>query len=245
MNVMGQIKKILPESIYKIFLDTYENHVKDYINLSYSQEGEDLILSRLFEGKKEGFFIDVGALHPKRFSNTYLFYKLGWRGINIEPRPGSMKLFNKFRRRDINLELPIYDDNIELTYYMFNEPALNSFSKEICVERKDLRDYKLIGEKKLNTKKLVEILDEYITEDVDIDFLTIDVEGLDYNVLNSNDWKKYRPTVVLFEDIVFKFQDLEQSKSCKLLVEAGYSLWAKTFNTIFFISEEKKDLLKR
>lgn len=74
---------------------------------TYSQEGEDAILRRLFELTDKGFYIDIGAHHPQRFSNTYFFYLKGWNGINIEPRPGSSQLFNELRPRDINLELGI------------------------------------------------------------------------------------------------------------------------------------------
>ena len=74
---------------------------------SWSQEGEDMILHRIFGGKKSGFYVDVGAHHPKRFSNTYFFYCHGWRGINIDAMPGRMKLFNQWRPKDINLEMGV------------------------------------------------------------------------------------------------------------------------------------------
>ena len=74
---------------------------------SYSQEGEDRILQRLFENQTPGFYVDIGAHHPRRFSNTYIFYKQGWRGINVDATPGSMFLFRVFRKRDINLEIAV------------------------------------------------------------------------------------------------------------------------------------------
>ncbi len=83
---------------------------------SYSQEGEDMVLRRLFEQKTVGYYVDVGAHHPKRFSNTYYFYKRGWRGINIDAMPGSMKLFNKMRPRDINVEIPVSSGEGEILY---------------------------------------------------------------------------------------------------------------------------------
>jgi hypothetical protein len=83
---------------------------------SYSQEGEDLILRKIFENQQQGFYIDVGAHHPKRFSTTYVFYKHGWRGINIDAMPDSLKVFNKFRKRDINLEKAFSDKKERLTY---------------------------------------------------------------------------------------------------------------------------------
>src|SRR5215510_10661697 len=64
-----------------------------YRRTSFSQQGEDLILARLFEGQRRGFYVDVGAHHPRRFSNTFLLYRRGWRGLNIDAAPGSMRLF--------------------------------------------------------------------------------------------------------------------------------------------------------
>ena len=66
-----------------------------------------MILRRIFIGKLTGFYVDIGAHHPKRFSNTYIFYQRGWRGINIDAKPGTKEVFNKLRPRDINLEVPI------------------------------------------------------------------------------------------------------------------------------------------
>ena len=82
----------------------YHLYVTRYSNISYSLQGEDMVLKELFADKNQGFYVDVGAHHPFRFSNTYLFYKKGWRGINIDAMPRSMELFDKFRPRDINIE---------------------------------------------------------------------------------------------------------------------------------------------
>jgi hypothetical protein len=97
---------------------------------SYAQEGEDIVLKRIFGGQSTGFYVDVGAHHPMRLSNTYSFYKLGWRGINIEPNPDSFNLFTKYRSKDINLNCGIALDKGNLEYYMFDEPALNTFDSE-------------------------------------------------------------------------------------------------------------------
>ena len=77
------------QNFYDVLYKLKNSSFNRFNSKSYSQEGEDLILSRYFDGQREGFFIDVGAFHPIRFSNTYLFYRLGWSGINIEARPGS------------------------------------------------------------------------------------------------------------------------------------------------------------
>src|SRR5581483_2050578 len=86
----------------------------------YSQEGEDLIASRLFDGKANGFFVDVGAHHPIRHSNTYLLYRRGWRGINIDATPGSMAAFRRLRPEDINIECLVANDPSSRRFYTFN-----------------------------------------------------------------------------------------------------------------------------
>src|SRR3954464_9023248 len=95
-----------------------------YMVPAYSSEGEDLILKRIFDRKTNGVYIDVGAHHPFRVSNTYLFYKRNWTGINIDPMPGSQAIFNRYRPQDINLEMGVSATRQYLTYYIFNEPAL-------------------------------------------------------------------------------------------------------------------------
>jgi FkbM family methyltransferase len=204
--------------------------------ISFSQEGEDMILSRFFEGENaSGFYVDVGAHHPQRFSNTYLFYLQGWRGINIDPLPGSMGSFNESRPRDINLECAISDKAHELTYYEFNEPALNSFSKELAEQREGLRDYRLIGTRKITTHRLADILAEHLPKNQQIDFLNVDVEGLDLQVLRSNDWEKYRPTYVLAENLQREAMDrLPTAPVVVYMREIGYELYSKTVNTLIF-----------
>lgn len=160
------LKKIIKLILPKIILDKliyFRNKYFDvYGTKSYSQEGEDMILRRLFENQTTGFYIDVGAHHPKRFSNTYYFYKKGWKGINIDAMPGSMKIFNKIRQRDINIEKAVSDKKQILTYYVFNEPALNGFSKELSEKRNNKNNYYIEKTIDIETYTLEEILDQYL-----------------------------------------------------------------------------------
>ena len=231
---MIKLKNFLPDIIYKPSRAFYDKYLNPFYFKSYSQEGEDIILERIFNQKKEGFYVDVGAHHPKRFSNTYHFYKRGWRGINIEARPGSKKIFDRHRSRDINLEIAVSSEGKTLTYYMFNDPALNGFSEDIIKSSEGLRDYKLINKMELSTQTLRQILEKYLDENELIDFLNIDVEGLDYDVLISNDWNKFRPSIILVEESNFDIDNVNQSKIYKFLLIKGYNLIAKTFNTLFF-----------
>ena len=211
-----------------------------YIVESFSQEGEDILLKRIFEYRKiedGGFYIDIGAHHPQRFSNTYFFYKRNWNGINIDATPGSMKLFNELRKDDINLESAISNKEEQLTYYMFNEPALNSFDKELSLKRAKLSTYNIIEEIKIKTITLEHILDKYLPKNREIDFISIDVEGFDYNVLLSNNWIKFRPKIVLVEILAKDINSMLKSDAYLFMIENNYLYYAKTVGTHFFIDK--------
>jgi len=200
--------------------------------LVFSQEGEDVLLSRIFTNKKEGFFVDIGAHHPKRFSNTFLFYQLGWRGINIEPNQDVKRLFETIRPNDINLGIAIGKDESEGIFYMFEEPALNTFNREIA-EQYVRSGQKLIDKKTIKTRRLSSVLDEYANNHA-IDLMSIDVEGFEMPVLESNDWDKYRPQILLVEILDFDINRAREFPVHNLLMTKGYRMWAKTYNTIFY-----------
>lgn len=237
-KIMFKILSIKHNEITEYYYDRTLKKELKYSNLSFSQEGEDLILNRILEGRQSGFYVDVGAHHPYRFSNTYLFYKKGWRGINIDPMPKSMELFEKERPEDINVEVGISSEKKDLIYYMFNEPALNTFSGNEASNKAKLKNYEIILKKKVKTLPLKEVLKEYMPENKSIDFMSIDVEGLDLEVLKSNDWNKFRPEYILIEDLnKNKIEDIiTKSDIYKFLTERDYIFITKTFNTLFFKS---------
>jgi len=243
MSLQKICKKFLPKIVKEKIIEFRNNNLDGYAIKSYSQEGEDMILKRLFGGQKFGFYVDVGAHHPKRFSNTYYFYKKGWSGINIDAMPGSMIAFDKFRPRDINIEKPISDKKQILTYYAFNEPALNTFSKELAVEY-EKENYFIKFTRDIETTTLEDILDRNLPRNQDIDFLSVDVEGLDLMVLRSNNFEKYKPKIVLIEILGNSFSEIENNKIADYLRQYGYFIFAKTVNTVFFVNNSfKKDKL--
>ncbi|HYW18720.1 MAG TPA: FkbM family methyltransferase [Nodularia sp. (in: cyanobacteria)] len=215
----------------------YTNKQYAFHKISWSQDGEDMLVAELFDGRAKGFYVDVGAHHPQRFSNTYYFYLLRqWKGINIDAMPGSMNIFNVLRPRDINLEIPISDQSEVLTYYQFNEPGLNSFCLPVSQELATTRSkYNIVAETQLQTQTLAEVLDKHLPPEQTIDLLNIDVEGFDYQVLTSNNWDKYKPKVILIEDLeLTSLKNMHNSKICLFLEEKGYILLAKTMRTLIF-----------
>ncbi|WP_292780608.1 FkbM family methyltransferase [Methylophilus sp. UBA6697] len=205
----------------------------------YAQEGEDIILARIFDRKNSGFFVDIGAHHPTRFSNTYYFYKnLNWAGINVEPNPDAIQLFRLQRPRDINLNLGVASKNATLEFYQFDEPALNTFSKSMFEERLSHTPYKHVGTKNVQVSPLSEILAHNLPKNTKIDFMTIDVEGLDLEVLESNDWKLYRPDWVLVEELNLDNIENLDFKIHNFMKTKNYVLFAKTYNTLFYKNRE-------
>lgn len=167
---------------------------------SYSQQGEDMVIDCLLRGKRDGFYVDVGAHHPWRLSNTFFFYSRGWRGINIEASPDAVALFQAHRPRDVNLNLAIAAGHRTLTYHRFDEPAVNTFSPELVEAYRVTARYKLLATHGVRAAPLRDVLAEHLPAGQPIDFLSVDVEGLDAEVIGSNDWDRYRPTLVLVED---------------------------------------------
>ncbi len=212
----------------------------------FSQSGEDNMLIPLFADKilndKTGFYVDVGSFHPYKHSNTYLCYLHGWRGINIDPRPGSAKLFDRLRPRDTNLEFGIDEEEGVLDYYFLSKNSpMNTFSKE-NLERLGLEDSvkKVIP---VSVKTLANTLDHYMPPDVDIDFLSIDVEGFEMKVLRSNDWSKYEPKVIMVETNCMTLSDVLKSEVNTLLDKKGYlavgkSIILRDVASLIFVHED-------
>ena len=233
--VRQMVKKLVPERVRR----WVRPGLPAFSQLSFSQEGEDIVLARIFQGRQSGFYVDVGAHHPQRFSNTYFFYLRGWQGINIDAMPDSMRQFRLERPRDINLEIGISETRQQLVYYMFNEPALNGFQKDLAISRDGVSKYQIEEERSVQTIPLADVLAEHLPFDTPIDFLTVDVEGLDFEVVRSNNWTRYRPKMVLAEIFgLCAMAEVAVSPLGKYLESQHYQLACKIVNTSFFRAEE-------
>jgi len=205
-----------------------------FVNLAYSQDGEDMILRRLFEGQPKGFYVDVGAHDPFRFSNTCYFHRRGWTGINIDPNPVAIDRFRRHRPSDVNICVGVSEAEESLFFYFFNEPALNTFDSALAAERARIPSYRLIETRSVPVRRLDDLLGEYLPQGQGIDFLSIDAEGFDLSVLRSGDWSRYRPRVLLIEARERTFLALENDPIATFASSAGYNLIAKTLNTLIY-----------
>jgi FkbM family methyltransferase len=181
----------------------------------------------LFDRRPFGFYVDVGAHHPFRYSNTQLLYQKGWSGINIDPNFGFKKIFDKVRQRDINLEVAVDNSANEMRLYIFEDSAFNTLKKNRADAVLKSKQSKLRKIKKVNTKRLGDLIKKYSQQN-NIDLLNIDVEGNELSVLKSLDWRHQKPDVILVETL--------QRKEIidNFLRKRKYLIAAKTLSTLIF-----------
>jgi FkbM family methyltransferase len=232
----------LKEIFYDLLPKGFKNSVtkrqllkQDYTFTSFAQAGEDKILEAYFnERKQPGFFVDIGANHPYIYSNTYLFYLKGWRGINVDATPGTKKLFDATRPGDINLETGVSLDQKEMDFYTFENSVFNTMDKKTAEEH--CKFFSMTVQKiiSIKTATLAEILAVHLPPAQKIDFMSIDVEGLDMEVLRSNDWNKYKPEVLAVECLYTDSENINNLETVIYLKRLGYSFFAKSISTFFF-----------
>jgi FkbM family methyltransferase len=216
---------------FRRFLKRSNRHTR----LSFAQEAEDLVLLELagWQNDSRGLYVDVGAHHPYRFSNTAIYSLKGWSGINIDAEPGSMELFRRHRPHDVNLELAISSRETERLFYRYNEPALNGIDCDRQSELANTR-FRLTDKIRLRTRKLSSILLEYCPQLPRPNFLSVDVEGHDLEVLESNDWDIFPFEWVLAESGGRDVASTLKTKACHFLSSLGYEFRAKTGRTAIF-----------
>ena len=188
--------------------------------ISYAHNFEDVMLARVFSGRTDGFYVDVGAGDPVALSVTKWFYDLGWSGINIEPNRSLFKKLSADRSRDVNLDCGAGASRKSAQFMEMPIPELSSFDSRVHARA---RGQKIFGTTRtVRVLPLTEILDQYAGER-HIDFLKIDVEGWEREVLCGLDLEKYRPTVILVESTWPETRIESQSEWEDDLIAARYT----------------------
>jgi len=159
------------------------------------------------------------------------------RGINIDPNVETIKKFKQARPNDINLEFAINDTVKNLIYTKYNHSAVNTLSSKMV----DIYDgstnspFVKIETVDVETVTLASILDTYLPQNQSIDLLDIDAEGLDLNVLKSNNWDKYRPTIILVETHGMSLKSAGDNETYQFLSSKGYQIMAHMYVTSLFV----------
>lgn len=224
----------------EMLLNMYRRHkYSGYEKRSFSQCGEDIIIDFIFFqlGIDKPVYLDIGAYHPFILSNTYLFYQKGASGVTIEPDPNGVILLNKYRHRDVTLQAGIGKnlEETEANFYVMSSRRLSTLVKEEAMRIQASSSYRI---KKVESIKLLPIstvFQSYFYGQAP-DFISLDVEGFDLEILRTIDFELYRPKVFCVETIEYeeKKASIKNEQLIRFLVDNGYFVYADTYiNTIF------------
>jgi FkbM family methyltransferase len=210
--------------------------------ISYAQNHEDVLLRRAFYGQPGGFYIDVGAHDPVYDSVTKHFSDHGWRGVNVEPIPRKAAAFKTSRPRDVNLGVGLSDRAGHATFYEVVEaPTISTFSAELAEAYRG-RGY-TVAEHKVEVLTLADVCERHAPPT--IDFLSLDAEGHEQQVLSGADFCRWRPRVVVVEATRPGSQAPAHHEWENLLLSADY-LFA-TFDGLnrYYVRGEEPELVAK
>ena len=227
-------KKLIRNKIFYYFYKILKIYRNRKPSIHYGEFGEDILVNRILKNLETGKYVDVGCYHPYKGSLTAQLYKKGWKGINIDLSKSSIDLFNLVRKEDINLNLAVSDFNGQTSY--FENSPINQQNSLI----KNNDNQKKI---KIDCKNLNLILEENKFEK--FEYLNIDVEGSEQNVINGINLSKYRPILITIENNNLHINDYIESETYKILIKNNYTFISKTGVTNFFLKNEyAKNFLK-
>lgn len=229
----------------KILKELYYNK---YSKKSFSISSVDLILERIFSNFKDGIYLDIGCNHPIKYNNTYLLFKKGWRGINVDLDSESIKQFNLMRKNDHNVNtLVTSKDNEEKNLYFYHErSAINTISKDLA-EKRENKPKKII---KLKGVSINTIIKDSPFQNKKINLLSIDIENYEFEALKEFNFAKYNVDVIVsevtdidsskFELYNNSLEKIINSKIYELLTRNNYKLINWVNSDLVFVNKKSK-----
>ena len=213
---------------------------KDH-KVSYSQCGEDLIIRFLFKALNitNPSYLDIGAHDPVYENNTYLFYRQGCRGVCVEPNPVVFRLLKHSRRRDTCLNVGVGSRKGLADYYVMTASTLNTFSKKEAQRVHETTHAKIDRVTQLPMVPVNEIIEENF--DAPPNLLSLDVEGLEKEILTGLDLARIRPHVICVETLSFESELCHAHKRndlVDLVLSQNYVLYADTYVNSIFVAQE-------
>ena len=207
--------------------------------LSFAQFGDDLVAASLFTciGHKNPTYLDIGAADPDMENNTYIFYLAGSHGVLVEPNVFQTERLRSVRPRDTVLVAGIgTQDHAEADFYVMSSSGLNTFDKEQAERLARESEHKIVKVIKMPLLGINRVIAEHFGGKAP-DFLSIDIEGLEYAVLKTLDFAKYRPKVICAETLITNTHR-HNPDTTKLMVENGYEVRGMTFANTLYIDKK-------
>ncbi len=201
---------------------------------SFSQSGEDLLIDAFLGHMEKGFYVDIGAHDHIALSNTCKFYLRGWNGIQVEPNYKKIDHFKKYRPRTTSLNIGI-GERSRSTFFIFDSAIISTFSEEEARVHESF-GHVIIEKTEIEVIPLKAVFETHLNGNT-IDFMSVDTEGYDLEVLKTNDWNKYRPRLVIIETAEYnreKFGGKLNHIYDPYMSSIGYQKIADTYlNTIY------------
>jgi hypothetical protein len=216
--------------------------------ISYSYGGIDSLVKNIFKNKNKGFYVDIGCGHPIKNNNTYLLSKKNWYGVNIDLDRDNINLFNIYRPSDLNVTTAISDKIGEVDLFFYHsKSAINTINKQTA----DYQKAKITNIKKIKTNTLNNVLNNSKYNNLQIDLLSIDIEGSEFLALKNFDFYKYSPKVIVVEYLDLSLPALEiknlninsaiNSEIYKLIVSKNYTLVNMVHSDLVFVNNNFRD----
>ena len=230
-------------NLFKLFYKSLKEK-----KITYSYGGIDNLLIHIFKKKENGFYIDVGCGHPIKNNNTYQLHKKGWHGINVDLSKSCIELFNYTRKSDHNVNIAISDKkgHAELFFYHDKSP-INTIDEKTYIYQKA----KITKKIKVSTDTLDSVIEKSPFKNSQIDFISIDVEGSELNVLKNFNFLKYSPKILVVEYLDLKLPHLEiknldienvlKSEVYKFIISKNYTLINWLHSDLVFAHKSFKD----
>lgn len=208
------------------------------IKVHYSQLGEEVVvlyaLYKHFGKTDPGFYIDVGAHHPTKYSTTAILYHYGWRGINIDASEGAIEALGQARPRDVSILAGVAREHRTRPFFVFDPLAVSTFDPATRDEWQ-ANGWTLRETKALETRPLSEILTTHLARGQAVDYLNIDIEGLDLEALETYDFANYAPSVITIELHQLDLLAARENPVVKFLVDRGYLFHSYIAITALFV----------
>ena len=231
--------KLLPAGLAfrLIILSLVRKIFKIPVTFSFSQGAEDIITPYLMNVKK-GVYVDVGCNEPLRFSNTFSLYLQGWTGINIDANCELIEKCKRIRKKDISICAAVSDSEREIIFHKAKIPSVSTIDEDRLKDWKKLWEFDEADQEKVMTQTLTSILEKTLPPGSQINLLTIDVEGHDFEVLRGLDIELYRPDVIIIE--AHSLENILDSPIYKYLSGNDYSLCGYAVLNAYFTDNRKK-----
>jgi FkbM family methyltransferase len=202
----------------------------------YSQHGEDYIVDKIFRNIKGGFFVEIGCIDGRRFSNTLVLEKRGWKGICIEAHPDYIGLLKRNRPNSIVIHAAVGEaDQDEVNFYANSRGSLSTLDKRKEIEFKDRYEQYFTGfeVKKVKKRRLDTILSEFDVKEIHV--MSLDIEGYESQALKGLNLDKYRPNLFVIE----ADSNEDEKRVDQILIASGYYKGFKIACNLFYFSKER------